>query len=260
MLECWSNGVMDCWSNVVSHGCSNPYSDSKKPINPKIQYSNTPFSEGGVDMLVVGLTGGIGCGKSEVRRRLLNAGFIVLDADTLAKQLSDADPVIIRKIKAEFGEAMYDAAGHLQRKALAAIVFNDRKQLEKLNGIVHPRVISTVERQIMELQDRGEKIVIVEAALHYEVHWDEAMDVMVVVNAPLEERLARVMQRDGVEEAAVRRRMARQIPLEEKVKRADYVIENSGDLATLDGEVARLIEWLKMKSEGEKPRAESGES
>jgi dephospho-CoA kinase len=116
-------------------------------------------------MLVVGLTGGIGCGKSEVRRRLLNAGFIVLDADTLAKQLSDADPVIIKKIKAEFGETMYDAAGHLQRKALAAIVFNDRKQLENLNGIIHPRVISTVERQIMELQDRGEKIVIVEAAL-----------------------------------------------------------------------------------------------
>jgi dephospho-CoA kinase len=203
-------------------------------------------------MLVVGLTGGIGCGKSEVRRRLLSAGFIVLDADTLAKQLAETDPVIINNIKQEFGEQMYDAAGHLQRKALAAIVFNDRKQLEKLNGIIHPRVISTVERQLEKLQQQGEKIVIVEAALHYEVHWNEAMDVMVVVNAPMATRVARVMQRDGVDETAVRRRMANQLPLEDKVKRADYVIENTGDLAALDGEVARLIEWLKAKSEGRK--------
>jgi dephospho-CoA kinase len=203
-------------------------------------------------MLVVGLTGGIGCGKSEVRRRLLSAGFIVLDADTLAKQLAETDPVIITNIKKEFGEQMYDAAGHLQRKALAAIVFNDRKQLEKLNGIIHPRVISNVERQIEALQQRGEKIVIVEAALHYEVHWNEAMDVMVVVNAPLDTRIARVMQRDGVDEAAVRRRMANQLPLEEKAERADYVIDNNGDLAALDGEVARLIEWLKAKGEGRK--------
>jgi dephospho-CoA kinase len=198
-------------------------------------------------MLVVGLTGGIGCGKSEVRRRLLSAGFIVLDADTLAKQLAETDPVIITNIKKEFGEEMYDAAGHLQRKALAAIVFNDRKQLEKLNGIIHPRVISTVERQIEAFQQRGEKIVIVEAALHYEVHWNEAMDAMVVVNAPMATRVARVMQRDGVDEAAVRRRMANQLPLEDKVKRAHYVVENTGDLAALDGEVARLISWLKAR-------------
>ncbi len=180
------------------------------------------------------------------------AGVIVLDADTLAKQLSETDPVIIFNIKREFGEHMYDAAGHLQRKALAAIVFNDRKQLDKLNGIIHPRVINTVERKLEAFQQQGEKIVIVEAALHYEVHWNEAMDVMVVVNAPLNTRLARVMQRDGVDETTVRRRMANQIPLEEKVKRAHYIVENNGDLATLDGEVARLIEWLKTKSEGQK--------
>ena len=199
-------------------------------------------------MLVVGLTGGIGCGKSEVRRRLLSAGFIVLDADTLAKQLAETDPVIITNIKKEFGEEMYDAAGHLQRKALAAIVFNDRKQLDKLNGIVHPRVISNVERKLEALQQQGEKTAIVEAALHYEVHWNEAMDVMVVVNAPMATRIARVMQRDGMDETAVRRRMANQLPLEEKVKRANYVIENSGDLETLDAAVNKLVDWLKSRS------------
>jgi dephospho-CoA kinase len=199
-------------------------------------------------MLVVGLTGGIGCGKSEVRRRLLSAGFKVLDADTLAKQLAETDPVIVGKIKREFGEAMYDAAGHLQRKALAAVVFNDRKQLEKLNGIIHPRVINTVERQIDEMQEHGEKIVVVEAALHYEVHWNEAMDAMVVVSAPMAKRVAWVMQRDSVDEAAVHRRMANQIPLEEKVRRANYVIENSGDLAMLDEETTKLMDWLKARA------------
>ena len=199
-------------------------------------------------MLVVGLTGGIGCGKSEVRKRLLNAGLTVLDADTLAQQLSEADPVIISGIKKEFGGNMYDAGGRLQRKALAAIVFNDRKQLEKLNGIIHPRVINAVERQLEALQQKGEKIAVVEAALHYEVHWNEAMDVMVVVSAPISKRLAWVMQRDGVDEAAVHRRMANQIPLEEKVKRADYVIENSGDLVTLDASVNKLIDWLKARA------------
>jgi dephospho-CoA kinase len=99
-----------------------------------------------------------------------------------------------------------------------------------------------------ELQQRGEKIVIVEAALHYEVHWNEAMDAMVVVSAPMAKRLAWVMQRDGVDEAAVHRRMANQLSLEEKVKRANYVIENNGDLAALNEAVARLIEWLKTQS------------
>jgi len=213
-------------------------------------------------MLVVGLTGGIGCGKSEVRRRLIEAGFIVLDADTLARQLAETDPVIISKIKKEFGEAMYDAAGYLQRKTLAAIVFNDHKELEKLNGIIHPIVMSAVERQLEELEQRGEKIVVVEAALHYEVHWHEAMNAMVVVSAPIEKRLAWVMQRDGVSEAAVHLRLANQLPLEEKVKRANYVIENEGDLKALDDRVSRLAKWLQAqvnlqteKEKGEKIQA-----
>lgn len=199
-------------------------------------------------MIVVGLTGGIGCGKSEVRRRLLSAGINVIDADTMARQLSDTDPVIVKAIKEEFGKEMYDAAGHLQRKKLAAIVFNDRKQLENLNGIIHPRVISAVERQLATLQEGGEKIIVVEAALHYEVHWNEAIDLMVVVNAPLEKRIAWVMQRDGVDRAAVEQRLRNQMPLEEKVKRASYVVENTGDLALLDKEVDRLLAWLRQRA------------
>jgi len=199
-------------------------------------------------MLVVGLTGGIGCGKSEVRQRLAAAGITVIDADALARKLSNQNKGIVKEIKEEFGTDIYDAHGVLRRKALAQIVFKDRKRLERLNGIIHPRVIQNVERQLGRLQEKGEEIVVVEAALHYEVKWNEAMDAMVVVSAPLPQRIERVKQRDGADEAAIRRRMANQIPLEEKVKRADYVVENSGDLAQLDLEVSQLIKWLHQKS------------
>ncbi len=204
-------------------------------------------------MLVVGLTGGIGCGKSEVRRMLANAGITVLDADTLARELSDSNVGIIKAIKEEFGEEMYDENGRLRRKALAQIVFNDRKKLEKLNGIIHPRVIRAVERELELRQTQGEKIAVIDAALHYEINWNEAMDLMVVVNAPLEQRLVRVQQRDGVDEASVRRRMANQLPMEEKVRRADYVIQNDGDLHQLSTAVSKLVSWMYERAENPAP-------
>lgn len=204
-------------------------------------------------MLVVGLTGGIGCGKSEVRRMLANAGITVLDADTLARELSDSNVGIIKAIKEEFGEEMYDESGRLRRKALAQIVFNDRKKLEKLNGIIHPRVIRAVEREIEQRQAQGEKIVVIDAALHYEIKWNESMDLMVVVNAPLEARLVRVQQRDGVDEASVRRRMENQLPMEEKVRRADYVIQNDGDLHQLSTAVSKLVSWMYERAESQTP-------
>ena len=205
-------------------------------------------------MLVVGLTGGIGCGKSEVRRMLANAGVTVRDADTLARELSDSNVGIIKAIKEEFGEDMYDESGRLRRKALAQVVFNDRKKLEKLNGIIHPRVIRAVERELEQRQTQGEKIAVIDAALHFEIKWNEAMDLMVVVNAPLEARLLRVQQRDGVDEASVRRRMENQLPMEEKIRRADYVIQNDGDLQQLSTAVSKLVSWMYERAEGETSR------
>ena len=199
-------------------------------------------------MLVVGLTGGIGCGKSEVRQRLSEAGITVIDADTLAKELTEKNAGIILAIKEEFGEDIYDAEDRLKRKALAKIVFNDRKQLEKLNGIIHPRVISTVERQLEDFQKQGKRIVVVEAALHYEVKWNEAMDCMIVVSAPYEKRIEWVKQRDKVDDEAVKKRIGNQLALEEKVRRADYVIENTGDLNQLDLVVAKLVTWLNERA------------
>jgi len=180
---------------------------------------------------------------------LVQAGFTVLDADRLARELSDANAGIVHALKEEFGEDMYDAQGHLRRKALAQVVFNDRKKLEKLNGIIHPRVIRSVERELEQRQKQGERAVFVEAALHYEIKWNEAMDLMIVVSAPLHLRVQRVRQRDRVEEEAVYKRMALQLPLEEKVKLADYVITNDGDLQQLQDNVRQLVTWVQAQAE-----------
>ncbi len=179
---------------------------------------------------------------------LAQAGYTVLDADKLARELSDANAGIVSAIKEEFGANLYGADGHLKRKALAEIVFNDRKKMEKLNGIIHPRVIRAVERELEVRQNHGERMVFVEAALHYEIKWNEAMDVMVVVSAPMALRVQRIMKRDNLNEEAVRKRMALQLPLEEKVKRADYVIENDGDLSQLQEAVHKLINGLAAPS------------
>lgn len=199
-------------------------------------------------MLVVGLTGGIGCGKSEVRKRLQKAGVRVIDADTLAKEILEKNPAVVSTLKKEFGPDIYNADGKLQRKQLATIVFSDPNRLAALNAIIHPRVIGSVEREIDSRREQGEKMVVVEAALHYEVNWNEAMDVMVVVSAPMEQRIPRVMQRDGVDEAAVHRRIATQLPIEEKVKRADFVIENDEDLSTLQKKVDHLLAKLQERA------------
>lgn len=199
-------------------------------------------------MLVAGLTGGIGCGKSEVRKRLQQAGINIIDADTLAREIAEENRAVVAAIKKEFGRDIYEPDGRLRRKALAEIVFNDPARLTTLNTIIHSRVIDRVERDLEKRREQGEKIVVVEAALHYEVNWNEAMDVMVVVSAPMTQRISRVMQRDGVDEAAVHRRLATQLPIEEKVKRAHFVIENDGDLTALDEKVRQLVEWLRNRA------------
>ena len=198
-------------------------------------------------MLVAGLSGGIGCGKSEVRRILADADFAVIDADTIARKLSESNKGIIAAIKENFGQEIYDEQGHLRRKDLAKIVFNDPKSLEKLNSIIHTRVMNTVERQLEINQDAGEELTVVEAALHYEMKWDHAMDVMVVVTAPLQKRIKWVVQRDGITEEDVMQRIKAQIPIDEKVRRADFVIENDTDLGQLKESVDKFIGWYKTK-------------
>lgn len=190
--------------------------------------------------LNVGLTGNIGSGKSTVARLLVAHGAALIDADVLAREATD-DPVVLRDLAAAFGEGVL-RSGALDRDALGRLVFDDPAARRRLNAIIHPWVGQERERRVAALEAQAEPpaVIVHDIPLLFEVGLDAAMDKTVVVDAPLALRLERVMARSGLSEAEVRARDAAQLPLSEKVKRADYVIDNSREAAGLEPQVARV--------------------
>ncbi|MEE4177035.1 MAG: dephospho-CoA kinase [Bacteroides sp.] len=174
-------------------------------------------------MLQVGLTGNIGSGKTTVCKVFENLGVPVFYADLRARVIMEREVVVNRVVK-EFGADILDEEGKLNRKALAGIVFNDREKLDRLNGIVHPLVRTDYLEWVSENKDQP--YVIEEAAILFESGMAAHFDQVIVVAAPLEVRIERVMQRDGISREEVLRRAANQFAEEELVARADYVIHN----------------------------------
>ena len=175
-------------------------------------------------MLRIGLTGGIGSGKSLIARILRILEVPVLEADAEAKKLMEQDPELIASIKGRFGDHVY-SGGKLDRKGLASIVFKDPAALKELNALVHP----AVRRSFTQWADRqNAHYVVMEAAILAETGGHSAFDRIIVVSAPEELRIQRVMQRDGVEEESVRSRMKNQASEEERLAIADHVIVNDG--------------------------------
>ena len=201
----------------------------------------------------IGLTGGIGCGKSEVRRHIEKLGFATIDADSRAKKIAVEDPRAISKIKKDFSSDVYSASGVLQRDVLAGFVFGNAVALQKLNAILHPLVFESVGREIEKLKAKKRYLIIIEAALFYESGWDEQMDIMVVVTAPMKKRKEWLQQRDGVTSEQINARMKHQIPVEDKARRADYLIENNTTLDALHFEISKFIDWLRSRILIQKP-------
>ncbi len=194
--------------------------------------------------LAVGVTGGIGSGKSILCDAFAALGRLVVSADLLARDLTNGDRGILEEISAAFGKSLVTPPGALDRKALAAIVFHDRKARERLNAIIHPRVFRALaERLAEEPPERLQPYAIIEAALIYESGM--GLDYIIVVDAPEEERIRRVMARDGSSREDVQARIASQIPAEEKRKRADFVVENSGPTSGLGAQAAFLDTLLR---------------
>jgi dephospho-CoA kinase len=173
-------------------------------------------------MLRIGLTGGIGSGKSTVAGIFEVLGIPVYDADSASKKLMQEDPEIIRLIKESFGESSYNN-GILDRKYIAQQVFNDDKKLALLNSFVHPKTINDA-KEWMEKQQAP--YVIKEAALIFESGSDKDLDLVIGVSTPFELRLKRTMERDNISESEVRSRMDHQMNEEEKLRLCRYVIIN----------------------------------
>lgn len=186
--------------------------------------------------LRVGITGGIGSGKTTVCKIFETLDIPVYSADERAKWLMANDPELKQAIQHTFGADTYNADGNLNRQHLAAIVFNDPDQLKQLNALVHPAVAKDAEAWNQKQTDVP--YTLREAALIYEAGIDQQLDYVIVVTAPIETRIQRVVRRDQTTREAVQSRMDKQMPEAEKVKRADFVIYNDGKRALIPQVVA----------------------
>lgn len=175
-------------------------------------------------MLKVGITGNIGSGKTTVSKIFEILGVPVFYADDAAKRVMMEDSVLIDALKKEFGDESYFDDGSLNRKHIAGIVFNNESELTKLNGIVHPAVFRAFDNWIAGIKNAT--YVMKEAALLFESSSYKMCDKTIMVTAPLERRINRVMQRDNLTQAEVESRNARQFSEEKKIQLADFVIRN----------------------------------
>ncbi|MET0793971.1 MAG: dephospho-CoA kinase [Polyangiaceae bacterium] len=195
-------------------------------------------------MRVFGLTGGIGSGKSTVAKRLRARGLSVVNADELARSAVSVGGSGLARIEEYFGPSVLRENGELDRARLGEIVFSDPEARRALDGIVHPIVRRLAAEHFHTIASSGEPLACYEVPLLYEVGLGEIYRPVLVVTAELEQRKRHLAARDGFNEVQIAARIAAQMPLEEKARRADYVIENAGSLAELDQRTDAAFEAL----------------
>lgn len=197
----------------------------------------------------IGLTGGIASGKSLVARMLRERGVPVIDADAVAREVVEPGRPALEEIAARWPAVVRD--GSLDRKALGAVVFADPAQRRELEQIVHPRIQAEVARRMADAEAKGLPHVVYEAALLLENGLDRGMDATVVVSAPEALQLERLQSRDGLPPEEARARIASQMPLEEKLARATFVIENTGTIEDLRRRVDAV--WREVEERWPRP-------
>lgn len=188
----------------------------------------------------IGVTGGIGSGKTTVCRLLRDQGLPVLSADPLAIEIEETDPVVIKAIKELLGSEAYLAEGSLNRAYVAKKVFSNKRIRGSIEAIVHPAVFRELGHRVADLGKAGNRLVVIEAALIFESGMDKHLDFVVVVDADEPVRIARVKERDGITAGEVRKRMSAQWPMERKTRLADFVIGNNGSREELQSKVHLL--------------------
>ena len=200
-------------------------------------------------MLLVGLTGNIGSGKSTVDQLLSERGATIIDADVLSRRAVEIGTPAYRSIVERWGTSILGPDGMLDRGALRRIVFSDPAELEQLNTLVHPEV----ERMRAELVEaarlRGDKLVVCDVPLLFERKMTDLFDKIVLVDAPRPVRLERLVRERGLKETEAMDMIVAQMPAELKRARADFVIDNVGTLTQLDARVAEVWSALEQAAE-----------
>jgi dephospho-CoA kinase len=217
--------------------------------SPEDQRRPDRWKHGGIP--VIGLIGGIGGGKSSAARKLADRGAAVIDADAVGHELLE-DPAIRDRVVERFGSGVLEGSpsggaepSRISRRALAAIVFGDPAALRDLEAILHPAMRDHFRRAIDQLtRDGGRPCIVLDAAVLLEARWDDLCDRIAFVDAPRPERLRRVERARGWSEAIFEARERSQWPVEEKRRRADWIIANDGGPDRLGSEIERLFAWL----------------
>ena len=190
----------------------------------------------------MGLTGGIGAGKSTVSARLRDRGAVIVDADVITKDLQKPGTEVFAAMVARFGDRILAADGTLDRQAVADIVFNDPEELKALNAIVHPAVGVEIFRRIEE-QTGTDSVVVLDIPLLVEGGRYKVGGVL-VVDTPVEVAVHRLVELRGMAEADARARIANQVSREDRVAKADMVVDNGGSEADLDEQIERVWAWV----------------
>ena len=195
-------------------------------------------------MKVIGLTGGIGAGKSTVTNYLRKQGYLVIDADAIAHQITEKGSPALKKIALCFGEEVLYEDGSLNRKKLAAFVFSDEEKKRQLEQLTTVEVVYIIKTQLEDLRKKGKQdIVFVDAPLLFETGADKLTDMVWLVDADMEARISRVMDRDGTSREAVVSRVQNQMDSSEKKKLSAEIIDNSKGKE----ELYQQIEYLLMR-------------
>lgn len=197
-------------------------------------------------MRIVGLTGGIGSGKSVVAKMLAKLGAEVIDADQLAREAVRPGSDGLAEIVSRFGPSVLDPNGELDRRRLGSIVFGDEAARRDLNRIVHPRVAARTAEEIEAAAKRGAEVVVYDVPLLYENALEKTFPEVVVVSVSPETQRGRIATRDRLEQAEIEARIRAQLPLAEKVTRATHVIDNDGTLEQTERQVRAL--WEKLRA------------
>lgn len=204
-------------------------------------------------MLRVGVTGGIGSGKTVVCSTFEQLGVLVLYTDLIAREIMDSHAAVRKQLLKLLGPDAYQLEGRLNRPFVATRLFSTPRIQGRINAIVHPLVQKEIEQQWLVLERKGEPMTILEAALIYEAGLDKILDAVVVVEADEELRIQRMVSRNDISVEEARTRINAQMPSKEKIKKADYILRNNGSVEDLHSRV-RFLHSLFLRLASEKNR------
>ena len=196
-------------------------------------------------MLRVGLTGGIGTGKSTASQHFGSLGAYVINADEEAKNLISTNETVQNELIAEFGTDIIDGTGSVNKKKLARIAFQDQDQQQRLNSVVHPYIYNLIDKEFNQVLNVGKHdIFIVDGALIFESGYDVHLDYVIVVTAQLKHRMERALGRETLSREEILKRIEFQWPEKEKVNLADFVVHNDGTEKELHKDIEGLVKKL----------------